>query len=37
MPVLNNVIKSLTFHCLPEKHQATFDELHILSKGPQGS
>ena len=29
----NNVIKSLTFHCLPEKHEATFHELHILSKG----
>ena len=31
MPVLNNdVIKSLAFLCLPERHQATLDELHVL-------
>ena len=31
MPVLqNDVIKSLTFLCLPGRHQATLDELHML-------
>ena len=31
MPVLKNDInKSLTFLRLPERHQATLDELHVL-------
>ena len=28
--VKNDVIKSLTFLRLPERHQATLDELHVL-------
>ena len=28
--VKNNVSKSLTFLCQPERHQATIDELHVL-------
>ena len=28
--VKNDVIKSLTFLLLPERHQATLDELHVL-------
>ena len=31
MPVLkNDVIESLTFLCLSERHQAMLDELHLL-------
>ena len=31
MPVSkNDVIKFLTFLCLPERHQATLDKLHVL-------
>ena len=26
----NDLIKSLTFLCLPERHRATLDELHVL-------
>ena len=31
IPVLkNSIIKSLTYSCLPERHQAMLDELHML-------
>ena len=30
MSVLKNIIKSLAFLCLPERHQAALDELHVL-------
>ena len=32
MPVLNNVIKSLTFLCLSERHKATLDKLHVINQ-----